>query len=267
MKLSKAIKNPKAALARIAEKYLNFYNGFSYDFSKNGEEDLIRKTRFLEPRVVFDVGANIGEWTKVALESFPLSEIHSFELSTSTYENLSKNIQNPRVTVNNFGLADKQGTFTYKDYGENSGVNTILLSVTYHDAHNKPNLVSAQLRKGDDYCRESNIEFIDFLKIDVEGAEHLVLAGFEQMLSKKSVRLIQFEYGYTNGDSRFLMRDFYEYFERLGYIVGRVRKGEITFGKWTYKNNDFNSGPNYVAIREDDVELRNILSKPAPPQP
>ena len=63
------------------------------------------------------------------------------------------------------------------------------------------------------------------------------------------------------------MRDFYGYFESLGYIVGRVQKGEITFGEWTYKHNDFNSGPNYVAIREDDVELRKILSKPTPQQP
>jgi hypothetical protein len=121
------------------------------------------------------------------------------------------------------------------------------------------------MRRGDAYCDENGIDFIDFLKIDVEGAEHLVLAGFDKMLMRKSVRLIQFEYGYTNGDTKFLMRDFYEYFEKLGYIIGRVRKGPIFFDKWTYKHNDFKSGPNYVAIRADDLELKDILLKPTPP--
>ena len=266
MKNSKSFRNPKAAIARLAEKYLNFYNGFSYNFTKNGEEDLINKLRLLEPKIIFDVGANIGEWTKIAMKSFPTSMIHSFELSKETYVNLSRNIQSPRVVLNNFGLAAEEGEFTYKDYGENSGVNTILLSATFHDSINKPNLVTAQLRKGDSYCDENQIEFIDFLKIDVEGAEHLVLAGFEKMLKKKAVRLIQFEYGYTNGDSKFLMRDFYEYFENLGYITGRVRKGFITFDQWTYKHNDFNSGPNYVAIRSDDLILKNILAGPSTKQ-
>ena len=255
----KSPKKPQKAIAFIAEKYLDFYNGFSYDFLKNGEEELINKFRKFQPKVVFDVGANVGEWTNIALASYPLSSIHCFEISQKTYNNLTLNIQNNRAILNNFGLSNVDGIFDYKDYGEDSGANTILLSATHHDTHIKPNLVTAQLRLGDDYCLQGKIEFIDFLKIDVEGAEHLVLAGFEKMLKKKAIRLIQFEYGYTNGDSRFLMRDFYEFFVKLGYIVGRVQKGGITFEKWTYKNNDFNSGPNYVAIRDDDVDLRKAL--------
>ena len=121
-KMAKAIKNPKEALARLATKYLDYYNGFSYDFEKNGESDLILKLRSLNPKTVFDVGANIGDWSKIALGNFPQSKIHSFELSKSTYTNLTKNIQSDRVFLNNFGLAAEEGSFTYKDYGENAGV-------------------------------------------------------------------------------------------------------------------------------------------------
>lgn len=254
-------------MARLATKYLDFYNGFSYHFKKNGEEDLILKFRMFNPKVVFDVGANIGEWTQIALDTFPSSNIHSFELSASTFSTLKTNVQSNKVRLNNIGLAAEGGRFTYKDYGTNSGVNTILLSSTYHDARTNPKLITAQLRRRDGYCEENAVDFIDFLKIDVEGAEHLVLAGFEKMLTKNAVRLIQFEYGYTNGDAKFLMRDFYEYFEKLGYIVGRIRKGSIIFDKWTYKHNDFKSGPNYVAIKADDLELKNVLCKSTPPQP
>jgi len=235
-------------------------SGFSYDFKENGEEDLILKFRILNPKTIFDVGANTGEWTKTGLDHFPGSNIHSFELSESTFQTLSRNIKDRRVALNNFGLAAKDESLTYKDYGEDSGLNTVILEATWYDACVSPKLIAAQLRRGDTYCEEAAIDFIDFLKIDVEGAEHLVLAGFEKMLTKKAVRLVQFEYGYVNGDAKFLMRDFYEFFEKLGYIVGRVRKGPITFDKWTYRHNDFKSGPNYVAIRADDSELKNILS-------
>ena len=236
-------------------------SGFSYDFKENGEEDLILNFRLLNPKIVFDVGANVGDWTGTALEHFQSSTIHSFELSSSTFNHLTNNIKSSRVVLNNVGLEKKEGLFAYKDYGEDAGINTILLTSTFHDVNYSPKLITAQLRRGDAYCDENGIDFIDFLKIDVEGAEHLVLAGFEKMLLRKAVRLIQFEYGYINGDTKFLMRDFYEYFEKLGYITGRVRKGSIYFDKWTYQLNDFKSGPNYVAIRADDLELKNILSK------
>lgn len=103
------------------------------------------------------------------------------------------------------------------------------------------------------------IESIDILKIDVEGADHLVLKGFSKILEKNNIRLIQFEYGYTHGDAKFLMRDFYELFEGYGYIVGRLTKKGVKFEDWHYKMNDFKSGPNYVAIRKDDSQLKSLL--------
>jgi FkbM family methyltransferase len=234
--------------------------GFSYDFHKNGEYELLSKLQELKPLCIFDVGANVGEWTRIALEKFPAATIHSFELSSATFNTLKENVRDPRARLNNFGLSDREGSFDYKDYGRNAGVNTLLLQAVYHDAHAPHRILQGSLRRGDDYCRDAGIENIDFLKIDVEGAEHMVLEGFADMLAKKAIRAVQFEYGYVNGDSKFLMRDFYEFFRKYGYVVGRVVKGPIVFRDWTYKDNDFMSGPNYVAIREDDLALGNRLS-------
>ena len=39
----------------------------------------------------------------------------------------------------------------------------------------------------DDYCKKNNINYIDFMKIDVEGAEFLVFNGMLSMLKSKSV--------------------------------------------------------------------------------
>lgn len=256
------ITNPRATLARRASRYLDSYNGYSYDFEKNGEKELILKLSKLDPRTVFDVGANVGDWAMMALKNFPNAIVHCFELSKNTHTTLSINITNQRAILNNFGLAAENGVFSYKDYGSDSQVNTLLLSASYHDSATlQPVIMESELRKGDDYCASRDIRFIDFMKIDVEGAEHLVLGGLTRMLENKAIRALQFEYGYTNGDSKFLMRDFFDLFVGFGYLVGRVRKGSIKFEAWTYEHNDFKSGPNYVAVRCDDTELINELSK------
>ena len=114
---------------------------------------------------------------------------------------------------------------------------------------------------GDEYCQQHGIQHIDFLKIDVEGADHLVLEGFDRMLDSRAVRVVQFEYGYTHGDAHFLMRDFYALFERHGYIVGRLEPAGVAFSPWTYEKNDFTSGPNYVAIAGDDAAALQTLSR------
>ena len=59
-------KNPLARkLAKFCRAYLNYYNDYSYDFYKNGEEDLLRKLSPLNFGTVFDVGSNLGEWAKI----------------------------------------------------------------------------------------------------------------------------------------------------------------------------------------------------------
>jgi FkbM family methyltransferase len=46
----------------------------------------------------------------------------------------------------------------------------------------------------DDFCATQNIEQIDFLKIDVEGAELSVLRGSRNMLSRRKIMAVYFEF-------------------------------------------------------------------------
>ena len=248
---------------RFCQRYIKRYEGFSYDFETNGERLLVDNLSRFNFDTVFDVGANVGSWTRMASERFPGATIHSFELSGSTYEHLCANLADiPSAKLNNIGLSDSEEVLTYKDYGVDSGVNTILVDANYHDRKVKPELREGRVSTGDNYCAQHDIERIDFLKIDVEGAESLVLAGFESMLGKSAVRLVQFEYGYTNGDAHFLMKDFYKFFGRFGYVVGVLKPGGARFTDFSYKLNDFSSGPNFVAIHGSDLELRSAIKDP-----
>ena len=250
----------KKLVYKVARKYIYWVDGFSYDFKQNGEQWILAATNNLDLKVIFDVGANIGEWSKQAIKNFPKSNLHCFELSKTTYETLQVNITFLNASLNNVGLSNENSEIQYKDYGKNSGVNTLLVNATFHDKNIKPKMRRGKVIIGDDYCENNNIMFIDYLKVDVEGAEHLVFLGFSKFLAEKRIRIIQFEYGYTHGDAKFLMRDFYELLTQYGYIIGKLRKGRVEFKEWEYRFNDFDSGPNYIAIRESDKDLYHILS-------
>jgi len=260
-RLKKAYRDPRSILIKVLQKGIDALRGYSYDFDKNGERELLSKLSSSGFKVVFDVGSNVGEWSSTAVQYFPVARIHCFELSEGTFKTLSANLKGPNFVHNNMGMGDKDAVVEYKDYGENSKVNTLLVDATYHDKKIDFQIKRSAIRSGDSYCREKGIEQIDFLKIDVEGADHLVLEGFTELLQSQGVRVIQFEYGYTHGDAKFLMRDFYRFFEHHGYVVGRVQKGGIAFDGWTYKHNDFRSGPNYVAVRKSDAELLTLLAR------
>ena len=250
----------KKIVLRVARRLMNWANDFSYNFEQNGEKWIQNAVDGLDFKVFFDVGANIGNWTREARSIHSNTKFHCFELSKETYDTLKKNINLSDVILNNIGLSNISGDVEYKDYGNNSGGNTLLTNSVFHDKRKKPKIRYGKVVKGDDYCEINGIHFIDFLKIDVEGVEHLVLEGFSEMLSKGNIRIIQFEYGYTNGDTKFLMRDFYYLFNENKYIVGKLMLDSVDFMEWNYNLNDFTSGPNFIAIKESDKELFDILS-------
>lgn len=258
-RLNKAAKDPRQVLVKALQGLIDQLRGYSYNFEKNGEKRLLERLAELKPVTVFDVGANVGDWSLVASALMPQATVHCFELSPSTYQTLRQRLVGAQFRVNNCGMGNQNGVIEFKDYGENSTVNTILTDATYHDHQLTARITQSQIVTGDSHCKGHGVDQIDLLKIDVEGADHLVLEGFAEMLSRRKVRVVQFEYGYTHGDAKFLMRDFYRLFAAYGYLVGRLSPRGVDFSPWHYKLNDFRSGPNYLAVHQDDADLLERL--------
>jgi FkbM family methyltransferase len=265
-KILEALRHPSLIGYIAAKEYIKRYEGFSYRFDCNGEAQLIKALSSETIHTVFDVGANVGDWTTIALKNFPQATIHAFELASSTFADLqAKHPATGRVKANNVGLSSEVGTITYKDYGPHTTINTILEKVDYHDARLPFSKKQAALTTGDIYCAELDIESIDFLKIDVEGAEYQVLQGFVRMLRSNSIKVIQFEYGYANGDANFLMKDFFSLLNGYGYLIGPLKPQGVIFSDFKYPLNNFTSGPNFVAVLASESGLVNKLAgKPIP---
>ena len=233
--------------AGLCRRYLAWYANVDYDLSNNGEAFVLDRLAQFRPRVLFDAGANIGEWTVAAKLRCPEAEVHAFEISSTTFQTLRQNLGGmDGVACRNMGLSDAPGSIRIKQYEGLSALNT---ATDY--PHPFPYTeIEEQVIRGDDYAREHSIAHIDFLKIDVEGMEGPVLHGFADLLARGQIDLIQFEYGRVNILTGFLLRDCYALLERHGYVVGKIYPGYVDFRPYDFADEDF-LGPNYLACRKD----------------
>ena len=249
--------HPRYLIYRLTRKYIKHYEQFAQHINTSSERTLLKKMIPFQMTTLFDVGAYVGEWLLMAREYFPSATIHAFEISKDTFKQLKKNAHQKNIILNNFGLAHKNDTVPYRDYDKHAVGNTVLDAPLNSPQFGKADVKKTTIKTGHQYCQDHHIDHIDFVKIDVEGAEYLVLQGLIPLLKKQKITVIQFEYGYTSGDLHFLMKDFYNFFAGYGYSVGPLKKTGVLFGSFSYYLNNFNSGPNFVAVlshRQDIID-------------
>ncbi|MCU1344104.1 MAG: hypothetical protein JWL70_370 [Acidimicrobiia bacterium] len=246
--------NPVIRLGgRVARGYWRSINNWNYDPATNGEEALIQR---LAPTLnrVFDVGANVGDWSAAVRKASPHAELHAFELIPATAQALRQRLP-PAVTVNAFGLGSAAGSFEVDYYPEASWrSNSLGGDVDEAGRRLSPQRVMAEIQAGDAYCSERAIDHIDLLKIDVEGTEFAVLEGFSDLVSRRAISVIQFEYGQFTGLARHFLADFYDLLEPLGYRLGKLFPNGVDFRPYRLEDEDF-MGPNYVAALPSSAAL------------
>ena len=247
---------PLRLIAGFCSKYLDYYENINYDCLTNGERRILEALSPLPLSCVFDVGANVGKWALMAAGFFPQAAVHCFEVVEETRELLKKNTADqPRVVVNDFGLSDRTGPVEVWMPPEAANRASLI------HRPQEPDRVRTLGRvvRGDEYLVENRIGRIDLLKIDTEGADHLVLGGLSQALAAGRVDVIQFEYGRANLTSRFLLRDFYELLRDHGYVVGKIYPGYTDFREFKVSHEDFR-GPNFLAVRNDRPDLISLTA-------
>ncbi len=237
------------------------YENLDYDFHANGEYGVLAKLAKIQGlSTIFDVGANEGKWSLIASELFPQATIHSFEIVPQTFSSLLQNCGHRRnIVCYDIGLSDVPGTTTVFFSPDMNEVATCVPYFSERFHRYQPQKVEAKVSTGDIVCAGKGIQTIDLLKIDVEGYEHRVLKGFEGMLKKGQIRVIQFEYGYINIDTHFLLKDFYDYLEALDMKIGKVYPSYVDLREYRYSDENF-YGPNYMAIHSSCKAIADALT-------
>lgn len=250
-------------LVRLAERVVAAARNNDLNPATNGEYHLLRTLGRVSPRVVFDVGANHGEWSEVAATALPTAAIHAFEIVPATSRHLAAVAgRHPAIIANAIGLSDAPGELRIHTSPANDKVSSILpvnaMAMPFQSAIPWEETV-VTVTRGDAYCRARGITAIDVLKIDVEGAEDRVLTGFGAMLDTGAIGLIQFEYGLANIHSHHLLLDYYTRLGELGYRIGKLMPDRVAFKDYAMTDEDF-LGPNYVAVHASRPDMIAALS-------
>ena len=225
----------------LALRGMNYGGG--YGPHDSGEIFLLKyiQKQTQERAIIFDVGANIGEYALIANDIFKnTSAIHSFEPAAVTFSYLkerTKGVDN--IKTMNKGVGDTSSKVTIY-YDETGSVQSSLLqegSLTQSE--------TIELTTIKDYCDQEDIDRITLLKLDVEGYEYNALQGCGNLLDK--INYIQFEFGNKQVISRHFLSDFINLLPNFK-VYRLVQNGFIEVNENPI--NEIFQTSNYVAIHK-----------------
>jgi FkbM family methyltransferase len=208
--------------------------------------------RGAEQAVLFDVVANVGDYTRTLLEVFPSSaQIWAFEPAKETFRILEGNLSGIEgVQLRRIGLSDEKRTASFYSPGPASKLGSV------HDigARLERRSLAVALEEEvtlttlDLFCEAQAVDHIDFLKLDVEGHELAILRGAKNMIQRDAIGAIQFEFGLANLDSRTYFRDFFAMLSDR-YSLHRVLKnGLYPIFEYSEALEVFKRATNYLAL-------------------
>jgi FkbM family methyltransferase len=211
--------------------------------------------------VVFDVGANIGDWTCAILEQAEDRaglDVHAFEPCSGTYNILLSRIRALPGPANVVPVrkvcSSSAGTGALHTVGIGAGTNS-LTRAEHADRVEQVELISI-----DDYCRTSNIGHVSLLKIDAEGHDIDVMKGATRMLQQHNVDVLQFEYNQSWIFNDALLRDVFNILSPLGCRIGKVTPCGVEFyERWDWELETFREG-NYLACLPQGIFNRIVRS-------
>ena len=200
--------------------------------------------------VVFDVGAYHGEWSARVRQTVKNCTLHLFEASPEAFENLSSGLLSNEI-LNHVAVADQAGNLAFHVYRDKpmlSGLYRRLsveerLMPSGFDTYHMPSICL------DDYWPAEN-GLINFLKVDVEGAEFDVLRGANDLLRRGAIDYIQLEYGGTFEDSGTTLKSVFYYLKRHGYHLFKVEGSSFEhISNFSDHLEDYRYA-NYLAVNE-----------------
>lgn len=236
-------------LAPLNKAFLNLHlHALGHDNPRfTGESRFIKHTLKKEDvRVCFDVGGNVGNYSKDLLTELNC-KVYAFEPLSSSYEELallSKKYPEKLIPFR-VALGDFNGDAVIEAKEEKSEKASINIQSETKGRIKEKILVTTL----DTFVKQHSIERIDFIKIDTEGFEREVIEGMQETLSRIKPRYIQFEFnigqlerGYTVLDLHKLLNG-YSFYRLLPH--GLLKINTKTFGANVFVFQ------NIVAIREN----------------
>ncbi len=181
----------------------------------------------LKPAMVFaDIGANQGEFSLFAAKRLPRGRVLAFEPVDLYHRQLKENIalnSFENIETFAFGLSDQTKQMpiysSAEGIGEHEGLATIFQS------SQRGRLVQQiELKVFDDLIPALNLSRLDFMKIDVEGAELMVIRGARKTIEKYRPYIMLEVNEETYRAAGYSVNDVRSFFASLGYTLNLITK-------------------------------------------
>lgn len=167
-------------------EWISFSEYWTYKglIPENEEQLLIRSLNRSDKKTAtaFDVGSNIGIFScRIASLGH---RVHAFEPMPDTHLRLEKNVAanglENLVRTNLMGIGEEVGHAEFERPEMSPGQSRLSLS-------GGPGLTTVPITTLDEYTEKEGVDFIDFLKIDVEGMETRVIRGARRLFGEKRI--------------------------------------------------------------------------------
>ncbi|NET35728.1 MAG: FkbM family methyltransferase, partial [Cyanothece sp. SIO1E1] len=249
-------------------------NGYSifkkvevFSFNNERVEQLFVKNLVKPGMIAFDVGANLGDYSLLFANLVGASgKVFTFEPTSSIFSQLQEKID--QSNLNNIyafqnAVYSRNQEIEFNEFPDDYSVWNSIGKPQMLDPQGSGKyipIIKTELVEAitlDSFCEQHDIQSIDYLKIDVEGAESDVLQGALELLRKKAVRFIQFEI--SQNMLKALNRQAKDTFDILlqhGYECHRIQPdGEI--GAQVIDSNSFYE--NYIAFPTVPINFFTIV--------
>ena len=226
--------------------------GDSLDLSINGVygelDTKIIRDNIKEGDIVIDVGANIGYYTLIFAQLVGASgKVFAFEPEPKNFEILKKNIE-----VNNYqNIIAEQ-----KIVSDESGMVKLFIAekgIVGHRLQQKTDsqkFIEVESILLDNYLKNLNLsEKINFIKIDVEGAEVKVLEGSKIMIEKSDQLKIFTEFN---------REDIKKYDYNPEYLLSFLIKNKFNFFLPNYKTNTIIKTDKNTLLSSEELLKENL---------
>ena len=190
-------------------------------FGINPLDDLTSSYPKHEFKVIFDVGANIGQSAKPFSIRFPKSKIYCFEPISHTFESLKQNVKGSKnIELYQMAFGAKKCEMPMISM-ENSDMNSLKTDANLHvmaSPDSKIEMIKVNTLSG--FCDNHNVKHIDYLKIDTEGYDLDVIKGGKKMLDQAAIDFIEMEVGMNpNNKLHVPLEEVKPYMEINGYYL------------------------------------------------
>jgi FkbM family methyltransferase len=197
--------NPQLVLVLFKGVYLPVYVQFKW----------LKKYKI---KTIVDAGAHKGRVSQTLHLLFPEATIYAFEPNVSLHHEIKDKLKTSKLFLEEYALSDKPGEKVLY-LANNSALTTTLPFLTpgVRDGL-KVETIKQEIKSTtlDNYFRNVKTQGNIFLKIDIEGAEGLVLKGGEKFLNKVSIIHIE-TYFKQMYKGQLLFSEIYTFLESKGF--------------------------------------------------